>query len=179
MKQHLGSSVVVPVVVAAALVAFGRQSESRQSRRELVVAYFKAQPKAIEVIQEQAGKLEMAIREYGRSSKIAGPRQNLSEEERDNLRRESGNTLAKRREVFFEALEVIEQQILKLTYPQRHREKHEESIAELRAIHALATEEKAEKTTKHLEELIAKRNKEFADTLQRIGLPAEAGRGRR
>jgi len=47
---------------------------------------------------------------------------------------------------------------------------HEESIAEIQAIYALATSEKAEKTAKRLEELIAKRNKEHEDTMQKLGL---------
>ncbi|MHC4559256.1 MAG: hypothetical protein ACYTFW_15260 [Planctomycetota bacterium] len=162
MKRYLISSVVALVVLVVALVAFGQQSERRQRRTQ----YFQGVAKAIETIQEQAGKLKTVLEETAKLGKSIGNWQDLSEEERDKFREE----MEKTREEWQEILEVIEQQFVILTPPRQLRAEHEESIAKLQAIHTLAVEEKAEKTTKHIEELIAKRNKEYEDTMKKLGL---------
>lgn len=164
MKQHLMSSVVTLVVIAAALVAFGQQSE----RGPLSPQFLKRQTRAVETILEQAGKMKTDLDEMFKLGESLVSNQEPSKEEGRNFRKEWGKTL----EELQEKREVIEQQIMKLTPPSQLRADHKESIAELQSIHALAVAEKAEKTTKHLEELIAKRNKEFGDTMQKLGFPA-------
>ncbi len=105
--------------------------------------------------------------------------QNLSPEERDGLRgrwqdmseRERKEFRARMRERFESGgqdierggqLKAYESQVEKL------RAEHKESIEELKAIHDLAVEEKAKKTAKRLEKLIAKHQKEFRDRLQQL-----------
>lgn len=166
MKRYLMSAVVVMVVLAVAWIAFGQEQSERAQR---MAQYRQAQMKAIEAIQEQAAKLKAGME----ASSFDRTRfQELSEEERANLR----ERFTKMREERQQALGVIEQQIMMLKGRRQLDTEHEESIAELQAIYALATSEKAEKTAKHLEELIAKRNKEYEDTMQKLGLEQFGGR---
>jgi len=160
MKRYLMSTVVVLLVLAVAWIAFGQQ-QSEQAQR--FAQYRQAQTKAIEAIQAQAAKLKagMEIPRFDRSRW-----QDMSEEERTKLR----ETFTKMREERQQALAAIEQQVTILKGRRQLDREHEESIAELQAIYALATSEKAEKTAKRLEELIAKRNKEHEETMQRLGL---------
>jgi len=167
MKQHLRSSVVALVVIVAALVAFGQQSE----RGPLAPQFLQRQTRAVETILEQAGKMKTDLDEMFKLGESFA--RHPSKEEGFNFRKEWGKTL----EELQEKREVIEQQVLKLTPPSQLRAEHRESIAELQAIQALATTEKAEKTGKHIEELIANRNKEFGETMKKLGFPA--GRPRR
>ena len=165
MKKYLISTVAVLLVLAVAWIAFGQEQSERAQRRAQRMARIQAATKVIETIQEQAGKLKTALEEGAIFGSI-GSRQDLSEEERAKLREE----VMKNREEWWKMLAVIEQQF---TIPKGRRQRdreHEESIAELQTIQALATTEKAEKTAKRLEELIAKRNKEHEDTMQKLGL---------
>jgi len=160
MKRYLISTVVILVVLAVAWVAFGQQ-QSEQAQR--FAQYRQAQTKAIEVIQAQAARLKagMETPRFDRSRW-----QDMSDEERNNLR----ERFTKMREERQQALAAIEQQVMRLKGRRQLDREHEESIAELQTIQALATTEKAEKTAKRLEELIAKRNKEYEDTMQKLGL---------
>lgn len=162
MKRYLISTVVVLVVLAVVLVAFGQQAEWRQR----MARYRQTQTKAIETIQEQAGKLKAALEESARGSESFGRWQELSEDERAKLR----ERYTKLREERQQALAAIEQQVTVLKGRRQLDREHEEFIAELQTIQALATTEKADKTAKRLEELIAKRNKEHEDTMQKLGL---------
>jgi len=164
MKKYLISTVAVLLVLAVAWIAFGQEQSERAQRR---ARYRDAQQKAIQTIQEQAGKLKPAFEELVRRSESFRNWQGLSEEERTKVREEH----AKWREGWGKMIETIEQQLTTLKTPRRLGTEHKASIAELQAIHTLAAEEKAEKTTKHLEELIEKRNKEFEDTLEKLGIP--------
>jgi len=165
MKQYLRSSVVVLLVIVVTLVAFGQQSEGQQRRSQFFKNFLQRQNKAVETILVQAGKLKTDLDEMTTN---IGRRQDLSKAQGFNFREE----WAKTSEEMQKKRELIEQQVMKLTPPSQLRAEHQESIAELQSIHALAVEEKAEKTAKHLEELIAKRNKEFGDTMQKLGFPA-------
>jgi hypothetical protein len=158
MKRYLISTVAI-LVLAVVWIAFGQQQGERAER---FARYREAQVKAITTIQEQAAKLKESMQASPRPRGFA----ELSEEERANLR----ERFMKMREERQQALGVIDQQITILKGRRQLDTEHEESIAELQAIHALAVDEKAEKTAKHVEELIAKRNKEFEDTMQRLGL---------
>jgi len=142
-----------------AWVAFGQQEEWRQRMAQ----YRQRQMEAIEAIQAQAGKLKAAM-EAPRFDRSRW--QEMSEEERTQLREKFG----KMREERQQALAAIERQVTILKGRRQLDTEHEESIAELQAIHAVAVNEKAEKTAKRLEELIAKRNKEFEDSMQKLGL---------
>ena len=166
MKKYLISTVAVLLVLAVAWIAFGQeQSERAQRMAQRMARIQQAATKVIETIQEQAGKLKTALEERAIFGSI-GSWQELSEEERAKLREE----VMKNREEWWKMLAVIEQQVTILKGRRQLDREHEESIAELQTIQALATTEKAEKTAKLLEELIAKRNKEHEDTMQKLGL---------
>lgn len=97
-------------------------------------------------------------------ARLRGRWQNMSEQERREFRAqmrerfESGGWDIDRKG----QLKAYDAQIAKL------RAEHEELIGELKAIHGLAVKEKAEETTKRLENLIADRQKEFKDRLQQL-----------
>lgn len=160
MKRYLMSAVVVLVVLSLVWIAFGQEQSDRAQR---FARYRQAQTNAIEAIQAQAAKLKagMEAPRFDRSRW-----QDMSEEERAKLR----ETFTKMREERQQALAVIERQVTILKGRRQLDREHEESIAEIQAIYALARSEKAEKTAKRLEELIAKRNKEHEDTMQKLGL---------
>ena len=160
MKRYLISTVVVLTVLAVAWIAFGQEQSERAQR---FAQYRQRQMKAIEAIQAQAGKLKAAM-ETPRFDRSRW--QEMSEEERTKLR----ESFRKMREERQQALAAIERQVTILKGRRQLDTEHEESIAELQAIQALATTEKAEKTAKRLEELIAKRNKTYEDTMQKLGL---------
>lgn len=162
MKKYLISTVAVLLVLPVALVAFGQQTE----RRQRIARFIQAQTKVIETIQEQAGKLKTALEEGAIFGSI-GSRQELSEEERAKLREE----MMKNREEWWKMLAVIEQQVTILKGRRQLDREHEESIGELKKIQEMAEKENADETAKHVEELIAKRNKKFEDTLEKLGVP--------
>ena len=160
MKRYLISSVVVVLVVlAVAWIALGQEQSERAQR---FAQYRQAQTKAVELIQEQAAKLKASMATPTRPEGYA----DLSEEEKAKLKEK----FAKMREERQQALGVIEQQVLILKGRRQLQQEHEESIAELQTIVELATKEKADETAKHVEELIAKRNQKFEDTMQKLGL---------
>ena len=160
MKRYLISTVVVLVVLTMVWAAFGQQEERRQRYSQ----YRQAQQKAIEAIQEQVGKLKAGMEETGRRDR--GSWEDLSEDERTKLR----ERYSKRREERLKVLAAIEQQVTILKGRRQLEAEHEESLGELQAIRKLAVEEKAEETAKRLMQLILKRNKEFKDTMQKLGL---------
>jgi len=160
MKRYLISTVVVLVVLAMVWAAFGQQEERRQRYSQ----YRQAQQKATEAIQEQVVKLKAGMEETARRGR--GSWEDLSEDERTKLR----ERYSKMREERLKVLAVIEQQVTILKGRRQLEAEHEESLGELQAIRKLAVEEKAEETAKRLMQLILKRNKEFEDTMQKLGL---------
>jgi len=116
------------------------------------------QLKAIEAIQEQVAKLKAAIEAMpGREERSRW--RDLSEEERTKLRERMGGVFRERQQ----AIGAIEEQIAKLRGPRPPSAESQERIRELRAIHALAVEEKAEKTAERLQRLIARYQRESGD----------------
>ena len=160
MKRYLISTVVVLAVLAVALVAFGQGAEEWRQR---MAQFRQAQVKAIEVMEQQVAKLKTGMEQPAGFDPSRF--QEMSEEEQAKFREER----MKRREERQQALGVIEKQITRLKGPRQLRTEHEESIAELQAIHALAVKENAKETAKRLEDIIAKRNKAFEDTMQKLG----------
>jgi len=129
--------------------------------RERFAGARQEQLKAIEAIEEQVAKLKAGLQaDTGAAGR--GGFQDLSDEERTELR----ERFTKAREEQQKAIEAIEAQIAKLKDPRQVRAKYEESIGELRAILGLAEKENAKQTAKRLEQLIARRQKEFEGSLQ-------------
>ena len=161
MKRYL---IPTLVVLAAAWIVFGQEQTERAQR---FAQYREAQGKAIAAIQEQAQKLKTAFEESAKRMASFRNWQDLSEDERAKLREEG----MKRREEWGKMLDEIEQQVARLKGRRQLSAEHEEAIAELKGIQELAEKENADETAKHVEQLIAKRNKEFEDTLEKLGIP--------
>jgi type II secretory pathway component PulM len=169
MKRYLISSVVVLMVLAVAWIAF---AQPQGDFRERMDKMREAQAKAVEVIQQQAAKLKAGMEQpaFDRAQF-----QEMSEEERAKLK----ETWTKRREERQQALAGIEQQIMILKGGRQLQAEHDESIAELQAIHAQAVKEKATETAKSIQALIDKRTKTLEDTAQKLGIRLRRGRGQR
>jgi DNA anti-recombination protein RmuC len=159
-KNYLISTAVI---LALAWIAFG-QEQSEWAQRW--ARYREAQGKAIAAIQEQAEKLKTAFEESAKRMASFRNWQDLSEDERAKLREEG----AKRREEWGKMLEEIEQQVAMLKGRRQLSAEHEEAIAEFKKIQEMAEKENADETAKHIEELIAKRQEAFEETLRRLGL---------
>jgi peroxiredoxin len=126
------------------------------------------QLKVVAAVEEQLAKLKVLIEAQMGSEEFAKLRE-LAAEERTKLREK----FAKAREERQKVIESIEQQIARLKGPPM--EEFQKSISELQAIRDLAKQEKAEGTTKRLEQLIEKRQKEFEEKFP--GVPRGAGIG--
>jgi septal ring factor EnvC (AmiA/AmiB activator) len=166
MKRYLISGVIILTMVAVSWVAFG---QPQGDFRERMAKMREAQAKAVEIIQQQAAKLATSMEPPAFDRDRF---QEMSDEEREKFREQ----MMKQREERQQALAAIEQQVMVLKGRRSLQQEHDASIAELKEIQALATKEKAAETAKRLEKLIAKRNKEFEDTIQKLGIPDMPGR---
>ena len=146
MKRYLSSTIIALVVLLTACPAFG-QREGRERGRPPGEGRARFQ----NLSEEERAKMRERF-------------QNMSEEERKEFR-------ARMRERFGSTTpptrpgpspRMAEEQIEKL------KQKHQESIGELKAIRELAVKEKAKKTAARLEKLIARRQQEFEETLQAL-----------
>lgn len=162
MKGHPILIVSGLVLVVAGWAAFGQQQDQRRQRW---AQRGQAQLKAIETIQEQTGKLKAAMEESARGAEARGRWQDLSEEERAQLRQR----WTKRREEWQKMVEVIEHELARLKGRRRLTAEYEEHANELREIYQLAVKEKANKTAEYVKQLIAKGQEEFEDTMQKLG----------
>jgi hypothetical protein len=160
MRKYVIASVAILVVLAACLIVFGQQ----EGQRQRFAQYREAQMKAVDTIQEQAGKLKAAWEEAAKESQ-GRDFQNLSEEERTKLR----ESFTKRREEQQKMVAAIEQEVARLKGPRRLRTEFDESTSDLKAILDKAKEEKAQGTAELLDKLIAKKQKQLDDTLQKLG----------
>jgi len=161
MKRYLIGTLVLLIVLAVTWTVVGQEQSERAQR---FARYRQAQTEAIEMIQKQAAKLNAAMEETSRRD--FGSWQDLSEEERTKLR----ERFTKMREERQKTLETIEHQVAILKGSRRLTAEHDESIAELKQIQDLAEKEDADETAKHVEQLIAKRQKQFEQTLEKLGL---------
>ena len=162
MKKYTTTTLVVAIVFAVTLAAWAQRDasrgERRQQRREI-------QQQAIVKIQEHAAKLKTDMEEAAQARQNRSRGQSLSEEER-NARRESWR---KRREEQQRTVADLDLQVAILKGSRQLRTEHEEALAEFQAIRDLATEEKAERTVKHLSKLIEKKQESFEETLKTLG----------
>jgi hypothetical protein len=148
------------VVLVTVWAAFGQQKEKKEGSQRSAKSR-QTQLEAVKIIQEQAAKLKADME--APAAKPEG--QELSAEEKAKLK----ESFTKMREERMKAVAVIEQQIAKLKGQRQLKTEHEESLSELQEIHKLAVKEKAEETAKRIMELIIKRNKEFEDTMTKLG----------
>ncbi len=170
MKRYLISSIMVLAVLAVTWVAFG---QPQGDFRERMAQMREAQTKAIEMIQQQAVKIKESFAMPGTEGQNF---QNMSEEERAKFREQR----MKQREEQQTALAVIEQQVMILKGRRQLQQEQEASIAELQELQALAKKENAAETSKRIEDVIAKKNKTFEETMQKLGIsemPGRSGQG--
>ncbi len=183
MKKYLISAIAVLVVFAvtvgmyAQAQAAGGAGEGQGSQRQMqggMMRYTERLQAAITEIETQVAKLkenmkaQAAMPRFRRDEEGERP----SEEEMAKMR-EQRMKMQEQREA---AVEAIEQQLMILKGRQVQTE-HNEAIAELEAVHKLAMEEKAEKTAKYIQDMIAKRSKAFQDTVEKLGIRLRRPRG--
>jgi DNA anti-recombination protein RmuC len=186
MKKYLISAVAVLVVLAVTLgmyaqaQAAGEAGEGRdegpQGRiRGGMMRYTERLQAAVTEIETQVAKLKENMKAQAEMPRFRGGQEGderPSEEEITKMREQR----TKMREQQQAAVAIIEQQLMILKGNQLQTE-HEESIAELEAVHKIAMEEKAEKTAKRIQDMIAKRNKAFQDTVEKLGIRLRRPRG--
>jgi len=142
-----GARVRRPADVNRPTTPEGRPARPRGMMRE-------DQLKVIAAIEEQVAKLKALVEAQAGPEEFAKMR-DLPEEERTKLREK----FAKAREERQRIIEVIEQNIAKMKGERPRIEEQQQLIGELQAIRDLAKQEKAEGTTKRLEQLIDRQQK--------------------
>lgn len=168
MKRYLISTIAVFAVLAVVLVAFG-QEERPRTRGGLMSR--EAQQNAIAAIEKQLAKLKEAAEKQPAFDRSRF--QEMSDEERAKFREQ----MMKQREQQQEVVAAIEKQIMILKGGRQLQAEHDEAMAELQAIHALAVKEKATETAKSIQALIDKRTKALEDTAEKLGIRLRRGRG--
>ena len=168
MKKHLISALAVAVVLTAGLTVWAQQDNARRRGGQ---QRLEAQKKAIEAIQADTAKLGAALDSAAQARQNRGPREDLTEEQRTELRQQ----WTKRREEQLGIIADIELQIAKLKGGRQLRGEHDKAQAELKAIRDLATGEKAGNTAARLGTLIDQRQAEFEKTLATLGFDAQPG----
>lgn len=141
------------------------QGRSRGMSRE-------RQIEAVSAIEQQLGKIKQQLESPSRDRQRW---QEMSEEERTKLREQ----YRKVREQRQQSIGLIEEQLGKLKGRRRIQELHDNGIAKLKTIHALAVKEKATETAAAIEKMIAERNKGFKEKMEKLGMAQAPGRGRR
>jgi hypothetical protein len=180
MKKYLFSAVAVLIVLAVTMGMYARAQAAGgagEGRARGMTRYNERLQAAIAEIEAQVGKLKENMKAQAampRFRRDGGADERPSQEEMAKMR-EQWMEMREQRE---SAVTAIEQQLMILKGRQLQTE-HEESIAELEAANKIATEEKAEKTAKYIQDIIAKRNKAFQDTVEKLGIRLRRPRGQR
>lgn len=169
MKRYLISTIAVLVVLAVVLVAFGQ--EERPARMRGGFMNREAQQNAIAAIEKALGKFKTSMETP--MSRPEGGFQEMSEEDRAKFREQ----MMKRREQQAVVVAAIEPQIMILKGGRQLQAEHDEAMAELQTIHALAVKEKATETAKSIQALIDKRTKTLEATAEKLGIRLRRGRG--
>jgi len=167
MKRHLILTIAVVLVLAVVLVTFGQEETQRRGgfgNRE-------AQQNAIAAIEAQLAKLKAGIEQQPAFDRSRA--QEMSEEERAKFREQR----MKIREAQQAIIAAIEDQIKILKGGGQLMAEHEESLAELQAIHAVAVKEKATQTAQRIQALMDKRTKTLEDTAEKLGIRLRRSQG--
>jgi hypothetical protein len=122
---------------------------------------------AITAIEAQVAKLKEAMKARAEMPRFRGRQQGErpSEEEMAKMREQRMKIQEKQQA----AVAAIEEKLL-IFKGRQLRAEHNAAIAGLEAALKLAKEEKAEKTAKHIQGMIDKRNKAFEKTLGKVGI---------
>jgi peroxiredoxin len=135
------------------------------------------QLKVVAAIEEQLTKLKEFIKSQMGPEEFAKLRE-LAAEERTKMREKLTQTFEERRKI----LDAIEQQIARLRGERQRIEDPQRIIGDLQALRELAVQEKAQETTKRIDQLIEQRQKEieqrFRGPLEGPARPPRAEGGR-
>lgn len=168
MKRHLiFTTVVAAVVLTLVLTVYGQEQRQRMRggfNRE-------AQQNAITTIETQIAALKKAMAPPANFD--PGRFRDMSDEERAKFR----DQMMKRREAQQASIASIEDQIKILKGGRQLMVEHDEAMAELQAIRAMAEKEKATETAKSVQALIDKKTKALEDSAEKLGIRLRRGRG--
>lgn len=167
MKRHLIFTIVVAVVLTLVLTVYG------QEQRERMRGGFgrEAQQNAITAIEAQIATLKKAMTPPADFDPSRF--RDMSDEERAKFREQ----MMKMREAQQASIAAIEDQIKILKGGRQLMVEHEEAMAELQAIRAMAEKEKATETAKSIQALIDKKTKALEDSAEKLGIRLRRGRG--
>ena len=167
MKKYLITTIAVLAVLAVVLTAFGQEDRPRMRGgmgRE-------AQQNAIAAIEAKCAEFKKGMEQQPAFNREQF--QEMSDEERTKFREQ----MRERREKQAEIVATIEQQVMILKGGRRLQTEHDESMAELQAIHAQAVKEEATETAKSIQALIDKRTKKLEGTAEKLQIRLRRGRG--
>jgi len=167
MKKYLISTIAVLVFLVVVLAAFGQGDRPRGGRSR------EAQQNAIAAIEAKLAEMKKGMEEQPAFNREQF--QEMSDEERTKIREQ----MTKQRQEQAAIVAAIEQQVMILKGGRQLQTEHDESMAELRAIHAQAVKEEATETAKSIQALIDKRTKKLEDTAEKLQIRLRRGRGMR
>ena len=180
MKKYLISTVAVMVVLAVTLGIYTQAQAAGGPRPEGQTRggmgrFSERMQAAITTIEAQVAKLKEGMKARAEMPRFRGGQEGAerpSEEEMAKMREQR----MKIQEQQQAAVSAIEEQLMIFKGRQLQTE-HNAAIAELEATLKLAKEEKAEKTAKHIQGMIDKRNKAFEATVEKLGIRFQRRRG--
>jgi len=161
MKTHVFAAVAVPTFLGALAIA---QQDNLARQRWL--AWRESQNKAIQAIQADGVRLRTMFDELGRILPPPEKWASLSEEERNKFREANRG----RWEEHLRVLGDIEDQVAILKGPRQLLAEHEEAVHELEVIRDLAGQEKAQKAAERIQVLIGRRQAQYNQKIQKLGL---------
>ncbi|NLH40386.1 MAG: hypothetical protein GX448_00980 [Planctomycetes bacterium] len=161
MKTHTFAAVAVPAFLGALAIA---QQDNLARQRWL--AWRESQNKAIQAIQADGVRLRTMFDELGRILPPPEKWASLSEEERNKFREANRD----RWEEHLKVLGDIEDQVAILKGPRQLLAEHEEAVHELEVIRDLAGQEKAQKAAERIQVLIGRRQAQYNQKIQKLGL---------
>lgn len=166
MRKLIIRAVGLLLLLTIAWPAFreDRSEGAAQSGAQRSAQMREAQLKTITQIQENVAKLKSILE--ATSTPLEGRSfQLMSDEERSKIR----EAFTKRREEQTKLIAAIEQELMKLKSFRQLRTEQEDSVASLKELLASAQKENAKETASKLEQMIAKREKDFEDKIKKMG----------
>lgn len=161
MRRYVGV-LATGIVLGVALAAMAQQDDAKQRWQR----WREAQNKAIQAIQADGVKLRAAFEEAGRAMPSPERWGSMSDEERNKLREAARARWDEQQKV----LADLEQQIAVMKGPRQLKAEQEEAIRELTEIRDLARQEKAPKAAERLQKLMDRRQAQYDQIVQKIGI---------
>jgi hypothetical protein len=163
MKRHLAGVLTTVMILSVALAAVAQQDDAGRQRWQ---QWREAQNKAIQAIQANGVRLRTAFDDAGKAMPSPERWGSMSDEERNKLREAARARWEEQQKI----LADLEQQIAVMKGPRQLKLEQEEAMQELAAIRDLARQEKAQKAAERLQGLIDRRQAQYDQIMQRIGI---------